>query len=35
MAGTVFSLWLLSLLISLLKKIFPLVPESPTTGAQK
>ena len=35
MAGTLFSLWLLSLLISLLKKIFPLAPENPAAGAQK
>ena len=35
MAGTLLSLWLLSLLISLLKKVFPLAPENPAPGAQK
>lgn len=31
MAGTLLSLWLLSLLISLLKKAFPLETEAPST----
>ncbi|MBI3935112.1 MAG: hypothetical protein HY316_10510 [Acidobacteria bacterium] len=35
MAGTLLSLWLLSFLISALKKLFPLTPENPTPGVQK
>ena len=35
MAGTLLSLWVLSLLISLLKKVFPLPSENPPAGAQK
>jgi hypothetical protein len=35
MTGTLLSLWVLSLLISLLKKAFPLQPESSAKAAEK
>ena len=35
MAGTLFSLWLLSVLISVLKKAFPLPSENPAPGTEK
>jgi hypothetical protein len=35
MTGTMLSLWVLSLLTSLLKKIFPLPPKNPTGGTEK
>jgi Na+-transporting methylmalonyl-CoA/oxaloacetate decarboxylase gamma subunit len=35
MAGTLLSLWLLSLLISALKKVFPLPSENPAPGTEK
>ncbi|HEY7679636.1 MAG TPA: OadG-related small transporter subunit [Terriglobia bacterium] len=35
MAGTLLSLWLLSLLISALKKVFPLPSENPSPGTEK
>ena len=35
MAGTLFSLWLLSLLISGLKKIYPLEADKPATAKEK
>ena len=35
MAGTMLSLWILSLLTMLLKKIFPLVPDKPGAGTEK
>ena len=33
--GTMLSLWLLSLLISALKKVFPLPSENPAPGTEK
>jgi len=35
MSGTLLSLWALSLLTSLLKKIFPLTREKPAPGTEK
>jgi len=35
MTGTMLSLWLLSLLTSLLKKVFPVTPKKHTHGAEK
>ena len=35
MTGTLLSLWVLSLLTSLLKKIFPLTPEKTAPGTEK
>jgi len=33
--GTMLSLWLLSLMTSLLKKLFPVRPKKPATGTEK
>jgi hypothetical protein len=35
MAGTMLSLWVLSLLTTLLKKVFPYTPEKPASGTEK
>lgn len=35
MTGTMLSLWLLSLLTSALKKVFPLSPPKPSQGTEK